>query len=69
MLRNVRVWINWKWSGFKEAALLHMARALPKPLRYWATIVSCAEASSGEWSNQVVPDMLAMDVLKRIEKR
>jgi hypothetical protein len=42
-----------------------LAWHLPKKLVYWATIRAGAHASTGEWSNQIVPEMYFVDVLKR----
>lgn len=50
----------------KDKMLLFVARRLPRRLRYWTTIVSGAEATTGEHSGQEVPSLLFMDVLKRI---
>ncbi len=38
---------------------------LPKPLIRWATVRAIVHATSGEYSNTVVPDVTAMDTLKR----
>jgi hypothetical protein len=42
-----------------------IAWALPRRLAYWCAIRVCAEATQGKWSDQVVPDLTAMDALKR----
>jgi hypothetical protein len=44
---------------------LWTARQVPRRLRYWCTIVAASEASTGQWSGQLVPDLLVTDVLKR----
>uniref|UniRef100_A0A6M3XXP5 Uncharacterized protein n=1 Tax=viral metagenome TaxID=1070528 RepID=A0A6M3XXP5_9ZZZZ len=44
-----------------------LAWRLPKQLVMWASIRLIAHATQGEYSNQVVPDLSAMDALKRWE--
>jgi hypothetical protein len=53
---------------YMENFWLRLARMLPRRLRYWITILSVCEATQGAYSHQIVPDLLAMDVLKRIKK-
>lgn len=48
----------WQWA----------ARHLPRKLIYWAAIILIAEATQGKYSQQIVPDLTAMDALKRWEK-
>lgn len=47
---------------------LKLARAIPQRLRYWVTIVSGCEATSGQWSAEEVPAVKFIDVLQRISK-
>jgi hypothetical protein len=61
--------LRWKIAAMKEQALLFAARRIPRRLRYWATIVSIAEATTGEYSGTIVPDLSAMEMLKRIEPK
>lgn len=42
-----------------------VARHTPRRLVYWCAIVLGANATQGEYSSQVVPDLLFMDALKR----
>lgn len=46
-------------------AWLWVARKLPRKLIYWAAIVLIAEVTRGEYINQNVTDLTAMDALKR----
>lgn len=46
-------WIVWK---------------LPKKIIYWSSIRLIAHATTGKYSNQVVPELTAMDALGRWEK-
>ena len=45
----------WIWLAWK----------LPKSLVKWATIRLVANATTGEYSNQVVPSLTAVDALER----
>lgn len=51
----------------KEKIWIKLAYLLPKPLVYWCSIRLIAHATTGAYSNQVVPDLRAMDALKRWE--
>jgi len=45
-----------------------LARKLPKRLRYWATIQSCVEATTGEYRHTVVTELTVDHLLARIQK-
>jgi len=51
----------------KEKIWMWIAFRLPKPLVMWASIRMIAHATQGEYSSQVVPELTAMDALKRWE--
>lgn len=53
MLEKVAMWLAWR---------------LPRQVAYWAAIRVAAHATQGQWSNQVVPELTAMDALKRWEQ-
>lgn len=40
---------------------------LPYHVRYWVVIRAVADATQGEWSDQEVPALKAMDVLARMK--
>jgi hypothetical protein len=48
-----------------ERLTIFLAWRLPRRLVYWCAIRVLANATQGEWSGQIVPDLLAMDALKR----
>lgn len=48
-----------------EKVVRWVAWHLPKDVVYWATIRLIAFATSGEYSNQVVPELGAMEALHR----
>lgn len=51
-----------------ERAKIAVAWKLPRWLAYWAAIRVMAHATTGEHGNQIVPDLTAMDALKRWER-
>lgn len=59
--------VNWWYRTRKEKAQFAIAWALPKWLVYFASIRLIAHATTGSYSNQVVPELNAMDALKRWE--
>jgi len=50
MKDKIAMWIAWK---------------LPTRLVYWCAMRVTAYATQGEYSNQIVPDLTAMNALKR----
>ena len=58
---------NWRYEARKrvEKAQMAVAWKLPRWLVKWAAIRLMANATTGEHSSQVVPDLTAMDALKR----
>lgn len=49
----------------KERIMMWIAWHLPKTLVYWCSIRMIAYATQGEYSNQEVPALGAMDALHR----
>jgi hypothetical protein len=52
-------------SQWPEKFWMRLALLLPKPLVMWAAVRLMAIATQGEWSGQVVPELTAIDALKR----
>lgn len=52
----------------KDKLIQTIAWWLPRRLAYWCAVRVIAHGTQGPWSNQVVPDLLAMDALKRWEE-
>jgi hypothetical protein len=50
-----------------EKMLLWLVYKLPKRLVYWCAIRVMAHATTGQYSNQIVSELTAMDALKRWE--
>ncbi len=48
-----------------EPLMKWLAWKLPRQLVLWCAIRVVAHATTGKFSNQVVPDLTAMDALKR----
>ncbi len=61
MKLRVRMFI----AKYKETLLIKLAWLLPRGVAYWAAIRVMAHATQGKYGNQVVPDLTAMDALKR----
>jgi hypothetical protein len=51
-----------------DKLVMHLAWKLPRRLVYWCGIRLMASATTGKYDTQVVPDLLAMDALKRWDK-
>lgn len=65
-------WLHWhnikyELSKRRERLLIWFVWRLPRGVAYWSTIRTGVHATQGEYSNQIVPDLLFMDVLKRWE--
>lgn len=62
----------WKVKAFKYRTITNftqwLAHKLPARLRYFAAIDVVAYATTGQHSNTVVPDLTAMEAIKRFEK-
>ena len=52
----------------KERFFRWLAYRLPSRPVYWCAIRVMAEATTGPWSSQVVPDLRGMEALDRWEK-
>ncbi len=61
MFRRLRYGI----PHFQEKVWIAIAWRLPRKLAYWAAVRVMVHATQGPYSNQVVPDLYAMDALKR----
>lgn len=52
-----------------ERAAMWVANKLPRQVAMWAAIRVGCHATQGKYSNQIVPELLFMDALKRWEDR
>lgn len=57
--------IRYHFEKYKEKLIMVIVWSLPKNLVYWCAIRVGANATQGEYSNQIVPDLKFMDALKR----
>ena len=48
-----------------ELWTIKLAWALPRKLAYWAAIRVISNATTGQYSNQIVPELYAMEALDR----
>ena len=60
-------WVEMKYQARKrkENFYFWLARHLPKRIVYHCTIQAMCHATMGPYSDQIVPELYAMDVLKR----
>ncbi len=49
----------------KEKFMLKLVWLLPKNLVYWCAIRLIANATTGKYGNQIVPELSAIEALKR----
>lgn len=63
-------WHNVRYEIHKrnERVLLWFVWKLPREVVKWSAIRVMANATTGEYSNQIVPDLTAMDALQRWDK-
>jgi len=45
-----------------------LGRKMPRKLRYWATIQSCVEATTEQYSDTIVTELTVDKLLARIQK-
>ncbi len=59
--------IDFKYTAHNlwEKLLMAIAWSMPKKLVYWCSIRLMAHATVGQYSNQIVPELTAIDALKR----
>jgi hypothetical protein len=63
------IWIRerqyWWWERPKERLLMSFVYRLPRQLVYRAAIRVIAHATTGQWGQQIVPELTAMEALER----
>jgi hypothetical protein len=55
----------WWYEKPKERLKMWLVWKLPRGVCAWATIRVMSHATTGEWRNQHVPELTAMDALQR----
>ncbi len=71
-MKKIKEWYfyNFKYElgKKKEALMIKIAWAMPRWLVCWCSIRLISKATVGEYGHQVVPELTAMDALKRWER-
>ncbi len=49
----------------RDRILFWIASKLPRSVIYWCAIRLILHATTGDYRNQIIPDLTAMDALKR----
>lgn len=57
--------MRYKYKKIKESIMIWIAWHLPDELVKWCTVRVIANATQGKYSNRVVPELSALDALKR----
>ena len=59
--------IDFKYNMHRlgEKLLMAIAWSMPKKLVMWCAVRLMAHATTGQYSNQIVPELTAIDALKR----
>jgi hypothetical protein len=59
--------LEWRYqlSKRRERLLMAFVWRLPRSVVMWATVRVIANATTGEYRNQIVPELTAMDALQR----
>lgn len=60
--------LRYEATKLAERVVIKIAWKLPRKLVMWCAIRVMANATTGQYVNQVVPELTAMDALKRWEK-
>lgn len=62
----MRIWMIKHWFSETEGKVLRwIVWMLPRKIVMWSFVRVAAHATMGKWSNQIVPELTAMDALKR----
>lgn len=59
--------LDWKYeiSRYREHWFRVFISKLPRKIIYWSAIRLISEATTGKYSNTIVPELTAMEALKR----
>ena len=59
----------WKssWYRIREKIIMKIVWNLPSYLVYWCAVRVIAHATTGKYGSEIVPELTAMDALKRWE--
>ncbi len=62
------IYFKYEVRKINQKILMFIVWRLPKRLVYWCGIRMCSAATTGKYSNTVVPKLGMMDMLKRCEE-
>lgn len=71
MMERIRgIWsmVRWYVYNIPERIARKVAFVLPSKVAYWATLRLGAHATTGQYSNQIVPDLTFSEALERWER-
>jgi hypothetical protein len=57
--------MKYKLSKLRQKIWMKLAWKMPRKLAYWASIRVISNATVGTYSDQIVPDLKALDALQR----
>lgn len=58
--------VRWEMRATCEHLLFWIGRHMPRSVRYYATVVSCAEATTGQYGATIPDELSVMQMLKRV---
>jgi hypothetical protein len=64
-LRTLYCLGQWKLSAWRDKLLMAIVWRLPRRIVMWAAIRVGSHATTGQFSDQVVPELLFIDAIKR----
>jgi hypothetical protein len=67
MIQKIKWWRYKLYNWWHEKLPSWIAYKMPRKIAYWSAIRVGLNATTGAYSNQVVPELLFMDALKRWE--
>lgn len=57
--------MRWRLTKARERTVMKVVWKLPRTIVMWSTVRVIANATTGDYRNQVVPELTAMDALRR----
>lgn len=61
--------IKYEMEKVTERMFMWVAWMMPRKIAYWCAVRVMVHATQGEWSDQEVPALLAIDTLQRWEPK
>jgi hypothetical protein len=65
----MRLWLRWKRETWGVRLGVWLGYHLPMWLKYWCANDLIAKATTGEYGATVVPELTAMEMIRRTGKR